>query len=85
MEDKIFDISFEFDNKTYKGRVNPSDNLNDYGTPVSFHAIPDDTSFGYVSYKDCKWMIDEERPKGWLSRLVRKLKGITTFKRAQLI
>ena len=63
MEDKIFDISFEFDNKQYKGWVNPSDDLNDSGTPVSFHVVLNDTSFGYLSYKDCNWMINEERPE----------------------
>ena len=64
MEDKIFDISFELDNKQYKGWVNPSDDLNDSGTPVSFHVVLNDTSFGYLSYRDCNWMINEERPEG---------------------
>jgi hypothetical protein len=71
MEDHIFDISFDYDNKQYKGWVNPSDDLNDSGTPVSFHVVLNETSFGYLSYKDCKWMINEERPGG-LVKLVGK-------------
>ena len=64
MEDKIFDISFEFDKKRYEGWVNPSEDLNDSGSPVSFHVVLDNTSFGYLSYSDCKWMVNEERPDG---------------------
>jgi hypothetical protein len=71
MEDNIFDILFEFDNKQYKGWVNPSDKLNGAGTPVSFHVVLNDTSFGYLSFKDCKWMVNEERPAG-LVKLVGK-------------
>ena len=69
MEDNIFDISFEFDNKQYKGWVNPSDDLNDSGTPVSFHVVLDDVSFGYLSFQDCNWMIDEERPEGLVKQV----------------
>jgi len=61
-EDNIFDISFEFEEKEYKGWVHPSDKLNESGTPVSFHVVLNDTSFGYLSFDDCKWIINEERP-----------------------
>ena len=71
MEDNIFDISFEFDNKHYKGWVNPSDELDDSGSPVSFHVVLDETSFGYLSYQDCNWTVNEERPEG-LVKLVGK-------------
>src|SRR5690349_16312590 len=62
MEDKIFDIAFDIDSKKYKGWVNPSDEMNDTGQPISFHVVLNDVSFGYLSYKDCKWMVNEERP-----------------------
>jgi hypothetical protein len=62
MEDNIFDINFEEDGKQYKGWVNPSDKLNDSGTPVSFHVVLNDTSFGYLSFRDCLWMVNEQRP-----------------------
>ena len=73
MEDKIFDISFEYGNKQYQGWVNPSEDLNDAGSPVSFHVVLDDTSFGYVSFKDCKWMVNEERPEGMVKQIGRQI------------
>ena len=62
MENRIFDISFENDGKRYSGWVNPSDKINENGIPVSFHMVLDGTSFGYLSFNDCKWTINEERP-----------------------
>ncbi|MFI5129822.1 MAG: hypothetical protein ACHQFX_07530 [Chitinophagales bacterium] len=73
MEDKIFDISFEFDNKQYNGWVNPAEDLNGSGTPVSFHVVLDDTSFGYVSYRDCNWMVNEERPEGLVKQIGKEI------------
>jgi len=73
MEDNIFDISFEFDNKRYKGWVNPSDDLNDSGTPVSFHVVLDGVSFGDLSFQDCNWMIDEERPEGLVKQIGKQI------------
>src|SRR5436190_24322248 len=61
-EDNMFDISFKSGDMVYSGWVNPSQKLNDSGTPVSFHVVLNDTSFGYLSYRDCKWMINEDRP-----------------------
>ena len=62
MEDNIFDISFESDGKTYKGWVNPSEKLNESGTPASYHVVLNETSFGYLSFNNCKWTVNEERP-----------------------
>ena len=62
MEKNIFDISFESDGKVYKGWVNPSDKLTEKGTPVSFHVVLNEVSFGYQSFKDCNWTVNEERP-----------------------
>lgn len=64
MQETIFDIAFDFDGKKYKGWVNPSDKLNGNGSPVSFHVVLNDTSFGYLSFNDCKWSVNEERPGG---------------------
>jgi hypothetical protein len=63
MEDSIFDIIFEQEGKQYKGWVNPSEKLNDSGTPVSYHVVLNDVSFGHLSFRECVWMINEERPK----------------------
>ena len=73
MDDKIFDISFEFENRQYKGWVNPSDVLNDSGAPVSFHVVLDDTSFGYLSFRDCNWMLNEERPEGLVRQVGKQI------------
>jgi hypothetical protein len=62
MEDKIFDISFECDGKKYTGWVNPSDKTDENGKPVSFHVVLDGVSFGYLSFDNCAWTINEERP-----------------------
>ena len=63
-EEKIFDIGFTFDDKEYKGWVNPSDKVNESGSPSSYHVVLNDVSFGYLSFKDCRWMVNEERPAG---------------------
>jgi len=63
-EDKIFDISFDHDGKTYKGWVNPSDKMNDAGIPASFHVVLNDISFGYVSHNNGEWTVNEDRPEG---------------------
>jgi hypothetical protein len=62
MEDKIFDISFEHDEKKYTGWVNPSDKLNSEGLPTSYHVVLNNVSFGYLSFSECKWTVNEERP-----------------------
>ena len=67
MEDRIFDISFEFDEKRYKGFVNPSDRKNEQGAPASFHVVLNDVSFGNLSFVNCKWTISEKRPTGLVS------------------
>jgi hypothetical protein len=67
MADKIFDISFELDDKRYKGFVNPSESVNEKGVPDSFHVVLNDVSFGYLSFTNCKWTINEKRPTGLVS------------------
>ena len=64
MENAIFDISFNYEGKQYTGWVNPSDQINDRGNPVSFHVVLDDVSLGYLSFRECQWMINEDRPEG---------------------
>jgi hypothetical protein len=71
MEDKIFDITFEQDGIKYTGWVNPSEKLNAAGFPVSYHVVLNNVSFGYLSFNDCKWSINEERPAA-LVKLVGK-------------
>lgn len=62
MEDKIFDISFKNDGRLYKGWVNPSEKTDSLGKPLSFHVVLNEASFGYLSFNDCKWTVNEERP-----------------------
>lgn len=73
MEDKIFDIIFKVNGKEYKGWVNPSDKLNDTGVPVSFHVVLNETAFGYLSFRDCKWMINEDRPPELVSAVGKQI------------
>lgn len=79
MEDNIFNISFVYGDVVYKGWVNPSDKLNESGTPVSFHVVLNDVSFGYLSYNDCLRTINEDRPE-----LLVKLAGKQIEKHYQL-
>ncbi len=62
MDNKIFDITFETEGKKYKGWVNPSNKANGSGEPSSFHVVIEGTSFGYLSFQDCKWSANEHRP-----------------------
>ena len=69
MEDNMFDISFEVDGMSYSGWVNPSEKLTDTGKPVSFHVVLNDTSFGYLSFHDCTWTINEDRPASLVKKV----------------
>jgi len=62
MEDNIFDISFFADGVKYEGWVNPSEKTDKDGKPASYHVVLNGVSFGYLSFRDCKWSINEERP-----------------------
>ena len=62
MEDPIFDIAFQNEGVSYKGWVNPSDKLSESGRPISFHVVLNDVSFGYLSFNDSKWTVNEQRP-----------------------
>ena len=62
MEDKIFDIEFDCNNRHYNGWVNPSDEKNEDGLPVSYHVVLDNVSFGYLSFNNGSWAVNEERP-----------------------
>jgi len=69
MVDRIFDIEVEYEGKILKGWINPSEKLNVQGVPSSFHVVLNDTSFGYLSFQNCKWSVNEERP-GPLVKLI---------------
>jgi hypothetical protein len=62
MEDRIFDISFDFDQQHYSGWANPSDKTDANGKPASFHVVLDGVSFGHLSFNNCNWATTEERP-----------------------
>jgi len=62
MEDKIFDIRFTTGGVLYDGWVNPSEKTAADGRPASFHVVLNKVSFGYLSFHDCKWTVNEERP-----------------------
>jgi len=68
-EENMFDIAFEVDGTSYKGWVNPSDKLNDSGFPASFHVVLNDTSFGYVTYNNDEWSVNEDRPEGLIKQV----------------
>lgn len=71
MKRTAFDISFEFDSKPFTGWIQPSEKLTEEGTPASFHVVLNGTSFGYLSFRDCKWIVNQERPAG-LVKLIGK-------------
>ena len=72
-EEKIFDIAFQWDGKSYIGWVNPSGKLSDTGTPTSFHVVLNEVSFGHLSYKDCKWTSSEGHPAGLVKLVGREI------------
>jgi hypothetical protein len=73
MQEKIFDISFENEGRKYTGWVNPSDKTDEGGKPVSFHVVLNGVSFGYLSFKDCKWTINEDRPSTLVQSVAREI------------
>lgn len=72
-EDKIFDIEFEYENKPYIGWVNPSDELNEDGLPISFHVVLNNVSFAYLSYDKGNWISDSQRPEGIIVEVGNKI------------
>jgi hypothetical protein len=73
MQDVIFDIAFVYEGKTYEGWVNPSDKLKEDGSPASFHVVLDGVSFGYLSFQNCNWVVNEERPAALVKIIGRQI------------
>lgn len=73
MEDKIFDIAFQHDGREYKGWVNPSDKLNESGNPSSYHVVLNNVSFGYLSFDNCEWAINEDRPEAMIDAVGKEI------------
>ena len=73
MTDQIFDISFEHEGKTYSGWVNPSEKLDALGKPASFHVVLDDVSFGYLTFNNCTWAVNEERPSALVKMIGKQI------------
>lgn len=72
-EKNIFDIAFEVDGIKYTGWVNPSDKLTDSGMPASFHVVLNETSFGYLSYNNDEWTVNEDRPEELTKRVGKEI------------
>lgn len=72
-EKNIFDIAFELDGTAYKGWVNPSDKVNDSGMPASFHVVLNEISFGYLSYNNDEWTVNEDRPEGLIKQVGKQI------------
>jgi hypothetical protein len=64
MEENIFDIALEYEGQSFQGWVHPSEKQDETGKPVSFNVVLNEVHFGYLSFDQCKWMINEERPAG---------------------
>ncbi len=79
MEDKIFDIIVEAEGRRYKGWVNPSEKVNAKGIPQSFHVVLDNVSFGYLSFQDCKWTVDEHRPAALVNAVGKQIEAHFQF------
>jgi hypothetical protein len=73
MKHEIFDISFEKGGRKYSGWVNPSDKIDGGGKHTIFHVVLDGVSFGYLSFKDCKWTINEDRPTSLIEAVSREI------------
>ena len=65
MEDKIFDIEFEYSGKKYKGWANPSEKETDTGKPVSFHVVLNNISLGYLSFTNNQWTSVSKGRRNW--------------------
>jgi hypothetical protein len=73
MEENIFDISFQVDGRQYSGWVNPSEKTNENGKPASFHVVLDGVSLGYLSFNNCKWTVNEDRPSSLIEAVGREI------------
>jgi hypothetical protein len=62
MEDKTFDIQFDYNGLHYKGWANPSPKKHD-DIPASFHVVLNDIFFGNLSFNQGKWINSEDRPE----------------------
>jgi len=78
-EEQIFDIKVDHAGKTYQGWVNPSSKMNAEGKPVSFHVVLENVSFGYLSFHECKWTIDEQRPDVLVEKVAKEIESHYAF------
>ena len=67
MEDKIFDMRFDYNGLHYQGWANPSSKTHSDGMPASFHVVLNDIFFGNVSFNKGKWTTSEDRPEALLA------------------
>ena len=72
-EGRIFDISFQCDDRQYKGWVNPSERMDKNGKPTSFHVVLEGVFFGDLSVNNCKWAINEDRPDSLIEAVGREI------------
>ena len=63
MNEKTFNIAFDFEGIHYEGWVTPSEKTGTDGKPKSFHVILNETMFGNLSFSDDTWTVDEQRPE----------------------
>jgi hypothetical protein len=47
--------------------------MNDEGQPASVHVVLQDTSFGYLSLHECKWIVNEQRPAELVEAIGREI------------
>jgi hypothetical protein len=73
MQETVFDISFEYNDKTYTGLVTPSDQKDDGGRPISFDVVINGQPLGQLSFQDCKWFVDKEKPSGLVKQIGKQI------------
>lgn len=71
MNDKTFDIAFDYEGVHYTGWVTPSERVQADGQPGSYHVVLNDTLFGNVSFNNDQWTVDQQRPAGLVAEVGR--------------
>jgi len=79
MAENIFDIDFTYQGKTYKGWVNPSEERDGAGKPVSFNVVLDGVHFAYLSFQDCSWSANQDRPAGLVKAAGKEIEKVYTL------
>lgn len=76
IEERMFDIAFQFEGKEYKGWAKASEKKVESGMPASYHIVLNGVFFGNVSYNGQHWETDSQREHNLVQKVGEQITNI---------